>query len=165
LDLVNENDEVIGEVWKSVANSNPKIFHREILVYIFDDQNRMLIQQRSFKKRVYPGQWAETCAGHIGKGENPEVAAHRELREEMGFDVNLKFIEKRLIEMSSETHFAYCYVGRYDGSKIKFSQSEVEQVRFATQKEFGELFIEEGDKLIESENVWIIKLWDQQKSP
>ena len=82
LDLVNEKDEVIGEVWKSEANSNPKLIHREILVYVFDDQNRMLLQQRSFTKKVYPGQWAETCAGHIGKGEKPKIAAYRELSEE-----------------------------------------------------------------------------------
>jgi isopentenyl-diphosphate delta-isomerase len=165
LDLVNEKDEVIGEVEKDIANDDLKLFHREILVYIFDDHNRMLAQQRSFKKKVYPGSWAETCAGHIGRGEDPEVAAHRELFEEFGFDVKLKFIAKRLIEYPNETHFAYCFTGRYDGSKITFQKEEIEQIKFVIKDEFEKLFKEKNDKTIEKENAWIKKVWRQQKSP
>ncbi|MFA7301537.1 MAG: NUDIX domain-containing protein [Candidatus Shapirobacteria bacterium] len=84
LDLVNENDEVIGEVWKSQANSDPLVIHREISVYLFDNENRMLMGQRGFTKKVYPGVWGESAAGHIGKGEKPEDTAHRELKKRNG---------------------------------------------------------------------------------
>jgi len=159
LDLVNENDEVIGEVWKSEANSNPKLIHREILIYVFDDQNRMLMQQRSFNKKVYPGQWAETCAGHIGKGEDPEKAAYRELFEELGLKIKLKFIKKRLINQKNETHFAFCYVGRYDGSKIIIDKNEVEQAKFVAKDKFEELFRAGGDEFIEGEIEWMKEIW------
>lgn len=158
LDLVNEKDEVIGEVLKSKANSDPKLIHREVMVYIFDEKYRFLVQQRSWNKKVYPGIWAESAAGHIGKGEIPEAAAHRELKEEMGFDVPLKFIQKRLNKFKNETHFSYCYIGRYKNEKINFQKEEVEQVKFVTKEEFDDLY-PERDEVIEEAIVWIGEVW------
>ncbi|MBI2464519.1 NUDIX domain-containing protein [Candidatus Shapirobacteria bacterium] len=162
LDLVNEKDEVIGEVLKSKANSDPKLIHREILVYIFDDENRMLMQQRSFNKKVYPGVWAESCAGHVGKGEDPENAAHRELVEELGFDTKLFFFVKRILRYSNETHISYCYLGVYSGQEIKFQKEEVEGVRFTREDEVDGLYLEK-DKIIVEEIGWMKKVWNIAK--
>jgi isopentenyl-diphosphate delta-isomerase type 1 len=158
LDLVNENDEVVGEVLKSKANSDPKLIHREVVVYIFDEKLRFLVQQRSWNKKVYPGIWAESAAGHVGKGEDIEVAAHRELQEEMGFDVPLKFIQKRLNKFENETHFSYCYLGKYTGEKISFQKEEIEQVKFVTEEEFSALY-PERDKVIDEAISWIKEIW------
>jgi isopentenyl-diphosphate delta-isomerase type 1 len=159
LDLVNENDEVIGEVKKDVANANPLLFHREINVCIFDEQEKMLMQQRSFNKKVYPGYWTESCAGHIPKGETPEAAAHRELSEELGFDIKLIFFEKELTHFPNETFFAYTYIGKYSGEKIVIQKEEVEQVKFFTKKEFLAL-TSNGEKIDPISNKWIRETWD-----
>ncbi len=159
LDLVNEKDEVIGEVWKSKANSDPNVIHREISVYIFDNENRMLMGQRSFSKLVYPGVWGESAAGHIGKGEEPEVAAHRELKEEMGFDTELKFLKKVLTKFSNETHFTYCYVGLYKGEKIVFQKEEVEEVRFTKRDEFDGLY-DNPDDFLKQGIEFVKDIWD-----
>ena len=50
LDLVNEKDEVIGEVWKSVAHKDPTKIHREVAIVVFNNKSEVLLQQRSFKK-------------------------------------------------------------------------------------------------------------------
>ena len=159
LDLVDENDEVIGEVWKSKANSNPGLFHREISVYIFDDENKMLMGQRSFCKKVYPGIWAESAAGHIGKGELPEAAAHRELKEEMGFDTELKYLKKVLWHYPNETHFTYCYVGKYNEEKIEFQKEEIENVRFTSKEEYDGLYTN-PDKYIKDGMEFVKKIWE-----
>ncbi|MCA9397648.1 NUDIX domain-containing protein, partial [candidate division WWE3 bacterium] len=86
LDLVNENDEVIGTILRSEANSNPKVYHREIGILIADSQDRVLMQQRSKNKKVYPLYWIVSCAGHVSAGMTPEEVAHKELQEELGFD-------------------------------------------------------------------------------
>ena len=158
MDLVNEKDEVIGEVERNVANSDPKYIHREVIVYIFDNENRLLMQQRSFKKKVYPGIWAESASGHIDKGESPEDAAHRELKEEMGFDTNLEFIKKRLLCFANETHFTYCYVGKYNGETIKFQTEEIEQIRFTKKEELDGLY-SNIDKITENEIEWMKSIW------
>ena len=62
LDLVNENDEVVGEIEKEIANSDPNLIHREISVYVFDNENRLLMGQRSLKKKVYRGM-GRKCSG------------------------------------------------------------------------------------------------------
>lgn len=157
LDLVNKNDEVVGEVWKSQANSDPGLIHREILVYIFDKHKRLLMQQRSFTKKIYPGKWAETCAGHVMKGEKPEMAAVRELSEEMGLKIDLEFVEKRLIELDNETHFAYCFVGKYDGQEIVFEKSEVEAIAWAKREDFRKYWGSDENQADEAK--WVESIW------
>ncbi|KKR68202.1 MAG: Isopentenyl-diphosphate Delta-isomerase [Microgenomates group bacterium GW2011_GWA2_40_6] len=161
LDLVNEKDEVIGEVWKSEAHRNPKLIHREILILIFDKNNRLLMQQRSFNKIKYPGYWTESCAGHVLKGEEPETAAHRELKEELGFDVLLKFVEKRLVDRIYERYFKYYFVGRYAGELIMIDRDEVEDTKFFTLNKFDNLYRNETEKVLvqhisEIRAIWLV---------
>jgi isopentenyl-diphosphate delta-isomerase len=94
LDLVNDQDEVIGTVWKSEAHNNPKLIHREVGLAVFNNQGEVLLQQRSMNKAKKPGVWQVTAAGHVQSGENPEVAINRELQEEMGFTVNPIYTSK-----------------------------------------------------------------------
>lgn len=139
LDLVDENDKVIGEVWKSKANRDPKLIHREAAVLVYDNQGRLLLQQRSHKKIVSPGVWEITAAGHIAKGLSPEETAHKELKEELGFDVSLKFVEKYKAELPHETHFTYFFLGEYQGSPIVIQPDEVKEARLFDQEEFNDL--------------------------
>lgn len=162
LDLVNENDEIIGEVEKDVANSDAKLIHREISVYVFDNENRLLMGQRSLKKKVYPGVWGESAAGHVDKGELPEAAAHRELKEEMGFDTTLTFLKKSLTKFSNETHFTYYYIGKYNGENISFQKEEIEQVRFTKRDEFDSLYTN-PDEFIKKGIQIVKEIWDSKK--
>src|SRR5574341_1694832 len=140
LDLVSEKDEIIGEVWKSEAKQNPKLIHRETAVIIYEDNGKVLFQKRSKLKKVNPGIWAETVAGHIAKGEKPIRTAHRELIEELGFDAELKLLGKTLARAPNETHFTYWFVGKYPkGAKIKLQKEEVEKVAFLSSKELQNL--------------------------
>ena len=51
LDLVDENDNIIGEVLKSHANSDPKLIHREAAIAVFNTKGEVLLQQRALTKR------------------------------------------------------------------------------------------------------------------
>lgn len=137
LDLVDENDNIIGEVKRSVANGDPRFIHREVGITIIDEQDRVLFNKRSQNKKHQPSWWT-TVGGHIGKGEEPLVAAHRELKEEMGFDTKLVFIGKFLRRLANETHFSYKYLARYTDQKIIFNPDEMDEVRFFTEKEIDE---------------------------
>jgi isopentenyl-diphosphate delta-isomerase len=140
LDLVDKNDEVIGTTTTSQANENPNLVHREVALIIYDEQNRVLFQKRNKNKRVNPGIWAESCAGHVTQGLTPEQAAHEELKEELGFDTELKFVGKTLAKMPRETHFTYWFIGRFpENAKIKLEPREVEQAKFMSQAELEKL--------------------------
>ena len=62
--------------------------HLAISVFVFSG-NRLLIQQRAHGKYHCPGLWANTCCSHPHWGESVEDAAHRRVREELGFQVPL----------------------------------------------------------------------------
>jgi isopentenyldiphosphate isomerase len=158
LDLVNENDEVIGEVWKSETVGNPKLIFREVGILIYDDKRRLLLQRRSVKKKTYPGYWIISAGGHVHKGENPEKEAHKELLEEIGFDVPLKFAFKLLMTYPGNRSIAYGYVGKYGGREILIQKEEVEEARFFSKEEFEELL--KTDKVEPTSAEWCRKFWE-----
>jgi len=153
LDLVTEKDEIIGEVLKKDANSNPELIHREVGVVLYNDANEVLIQQRSHKKKVHPGVWAVGCAGHVPKGMTPEDAAHMELQEELGFDVEkIRFVDKILDKIPTETRFLYLYVGRYSGAEFLLEENEVEQVRWISEDDFED-FLRDNEMPVSSAEI------------
>ncbi|MFC1600627.1 NUDIX domain-containing protein [Patescibacteria group bacterium] len=110
LDLVNDKDEVIGEVWKSEAHKSPSIIHREVAITVFNSRGKVLIQQRCMEKATDPGIWVTTAAGHIGVRENPRRAVKRELFEELGFDVSPKYYKKIFHKRKNkESRFFWIY--------------------------------------------------------
>lgn len=159
VDVVDENDVIIGQATKAQVNSDPKLIHREIGVLIYDDKNRIYIQQRSYKKKFYPGWWIISVAGHIPAGMDPLAAAHMELVEELGFDTELKFYIKEKLCFPTETHFAYGYAGRFpQETVIKINRDEIEQGKFVKEQELDEM-IAGGEKLEDYSLADFRKFW------
>ncbi len=158
LDLVNEQDEVIGEVLKVKANQDPSLWHREIAVILFDNDNNVLFQKRSKNKTVSPGKWTISCAGHVTKGMTPEEAAHMELKEELGIDANLIFLGKVLYRGQNETHFTYWYIGKYTGEPICIQKEEVERYAFLNRKGLMELI--KDDERYSGSVKWACRFWE-----
>jgi isopentenyl-diphosphate Delta-isomerase len=64
--------------------------HLAFSVFLFSpDGRRVLLQQRSRQKRLWPLAWANTCCSHPRPGEPAVAAGRRRLREEMGIDAEL----------------------------------------------------------------------------
>ena len=61
--------------------------HRPACVCLFDDE-RTLIQQRASDKHGWPDQWDVDAGGSVVAGETSQQGATRELREELGLDVD-----------------------------------------------------------------------------
>ncbi len=161
LDLVNEKDEIVGEVWRSQTINHPELIFREVAVLINDNRNRLLLQRRSFNKKTYPGYWIISAGGHVSKGKNPEDEAHKELKEEMGFDVPLILDFKILMTYPGNRSFGYGYSGTYEGKEIKIQKEEVEEARFFTQEEFEELL--KTDLVEPTSAEWCRKFWKLNK--
>ena len=58
--------------------------HRAISVFIFNDRNELLLQERAVDKYHSPKKWSNTCCTHPSPGETPLITAQRRLGEEMG---------------------------------------------------------------------------------
>lgn len=87
--LVDENDNQIG-VGEKLTVHQQGILHRAFSVLIFDQNNRLLLQKRAATKYHSPNLWSNACCSHPRPGEKTLNAAHRRLKEEFGFDCELK---------------------------------------------------------------------------
>lgn len=87
--LVNENDEPIGLMEKIEAHEKA-LLHRAFSVFILNEQNEIMLQQRAAHKYHSPLLWTNTCCSHQREGESNIEAGIRRLEEEMGFSVPLK---------------------------------------------------------------------------
>ncbi len=133
--LVNEQDEVVGQMDKIEAHRGSGVLHRAISVFLFDTSGKVLLQQRSKKKIVGALQWANTCCGNVRPDETHLECAHRRLKEELGIIGNniengigrgevplalhqvTRFqYQVRCNEEFSENEIDTVYVGRYDGT-------------------------------------------------
>lgn len=78
VDRVDKNDKIIGQTTKEEAHKNAYI-HRVSAVFCFNPERKLLVQQR--KK---DGLLDHSVGGHVGLGETYEMAAEREMKEELG---------------------------------------------------------------------------------
>ena len=47
-----------------MTNINRGLLHRAFSVFLFDSQNRLLLQQRASEKITFPNMWTNTCCSH-----------------------------------------------------------------------------------------------------
>jgi len=118
--LVNENDEQIGTMEKIEAHEKA-LLHRAFSVFVFNDKNELMIQQRALSKYHSPGLWTNTCCSHQRVGESNIEAGKRRLHEEMGFSTDLKdtisFIYKAPFDNGLTEHeYDHILVGNFEGT-------------------------------------------------
>lgn len=116
--LVNERDEQIGLMPKMEAHQKA-LLHRAFSVFIFNDKDELMLQQRAYTKYHSPGLWTNTCCSHQREGESNIEAGKRRLKEEMGFSTDLKdttsFIYKAPFDNGLTEHeFDHILVGKYN---------------------------------------------------
>lgn len=104
--LLNDNDEIIGHESKKESHifskKSPRgLLHRAFSVFLFNEEGKLLLQQRAEDKITFPAVWTNTCCSHplygfepsevdspedVATGEVPGVknAAIRKLEHELG---------------------------------------------------------------------------------
>jgi isopentenyl-diphosphate Delta-isomerase len=73
---------------EKLAAHQQGLLHLAVSVFVFCGDD-LLIQKRAMSKYHCGGMWANTCCTHPYWGETLADSAHRRLREEMGFDLDL----------------------------------------------------------------------------
>ena len=120
--LVNEKDEQIGTMPKMEAHEKA-VLHRAFSVFVFNDDNELMLQQRAKHKYHSPLLWTNTCCSHQRNGESSLEAGVRRLGEEMGFEIPLKettsFIYKANFDNGLTEHeFDHILVGTFNKEPI-----------------------------------------------
>ncbi|MEN9336555.1 MAG: hypothetical protein RLZZ500_1542 [Bacteroidota bacterium] len=117
--LVNTNDEPIGLMNKLEAHEKA-VLHRAFSVFVLNDKNEVMLQQRAHHKYHSPLLWTNTCCSHQRAGESNIEAGKRRLEEEMGFVTELKelfhFIYKAPFDNGLTEHeLDHVMIGYYNG--------------------------------------------------
>jgi isopentenyl-diphosphate delta-isomerase len=84
VELVDDAGKAIGETSVEAAHQAPGLLHRAFSVVILDENDRVLLQQRSTEKTRFALRWANACCGHPAPGMAVEDAATIRLNEELG---------------------------------------------------------------------------------
>ncbi len=93
LAVVDADDVETGAQTRRIIHAKG-LLHRAVHVLVFDEADRLIIQQRSDLKDTYPLHW-ECVGGHLSPGESYREAALREVQEELGVTArDLKFLCK-----------------------------------------------------------------------
>jgi len=116
--LVNKLDSPVGEMEKMEAHEKA-VLHRAFSIFVFNDRDELMLQQRALSKYHSPGLWTNTCCSHPRPGEDLLDAGHRRLVEEMGFDCEIEkifdFIYKAALDKGLTEHeYDHVIFGRYN---------------------------------------------------
>jgi isopentenyl-diphosphate Delta-isomerase len=127
--LVNELDEQIGLMAKLEAHEKG-VLHRAFSVFVLNNKNEIMLQQRAGQKYHSPFLWTNTCCSHQREGETNIQAGNRRLFEEMGFSTEIKplfhFIYKAPFDNGLTEHeLDHVMIGYYNENPV-INPDEVE---------------------------------------
>jgi len=93
IDILDEQGNPTGQTCLKSEAHQKGLLHPTIHVWLYNKDGRVLIQQRGKHKDTHPLLWDVSVAGHVGAGEKMELAAIREVHEEIGLSISEKDLE------------------------------------------------------------------------
>jgi len=150
-DVVDELDRVVGSLPRSQVHEQT-LRHRAVHILLFNGAGELFLQKRAWWKDINPGVWDSSAAGHLASGEDYDVAAPRELQEELGVSVPLEKAGKLSPCDATGNEFIQIYTGVAEGP-FRLAEMEIatgaffpmEQIRSwaaRAPKDFSPVFLE-----------------------
>jgi isopentenyldiphosphate isomerase len=149
IDLYNEERIPTGKtVKRSEHRSNGTGDDLRLVVHvcIFNAAGEMLLQRRSMKKDAFPGFWDVSAAGGVAAGETGRQGAEREVREELGYQLNLTGVRPS-VTVNYDGGFDDFYLvvrDDVDVSQLQLQEEEVADARWASREEVRSM-LERGE--------------------
>lgn len=139
LDIIDENGKIIAKEDRKTVHKNGLKHHASGIVILDKSGGGFLSQQRAYNKDKNPGLFDISASGHVPAGQNVLKSLLREIKEELGIEIDIKqiklfdkywrretFNNGRFIE--NELDYIYITQAHIDLSKITIQEEEVEQV-------------------------------------
>ena len=164
IDIFTKNNEPTGITKMKNEAHATGLWHRVVHVWIYNSKNELLFQLRSKDKDLYPNVWDVSAAGHIGAGEDIELAAIREVKEELGISINPEDLQShgvRPMEIRYENIinneffniFSYKYNG--DIKDLILQKEEVDDVKFIPFDTAKEELLTKPEKYVPGGEYWL----------
>lgn len=129
INLVNKEGKRIGSIEKIEAHKSGEL-HEAFSIFIFNSRKELLLQKRNPSKYHSGGLWSNTCCSHAQVDEQLNDATHRRLKEEMGFDCEMREVYSFVYKVSFdngliENEFDHIFIGLVDSVIVKPNPEEV----------------------------------------
>ncbi len=85
-DVVDDRDQVIGQATRREVHARG-LKHRAVHIWLVNPRGELFVQKRAGSKDAHPHKFDSSASGHLAAGEDYDVAARRELHEELGLAV------------------------------------------------------------------------------
>jgi isopentenyldiphosphate isomerase len=86
LDIVNEQDQVIAQEFRSEIYAKRLSCFRVINAFLINDSKQLWIPRRTKNKKLFPLCLDASVGGHVNAGESYQQAFERELKEELNLN-------------------------------------------------------------------------------
>lgn len=135
---VDAHDNELGPIDKMEAHKKP-ILHRAFSVFIINDNNEMLIQQRAFNKYHSGGLWANACCSHPRVGEEVISSAMERMKDEIGVSCPLQELftfvyMNKFSENLYEHELDHVLLGKHNGPFV-MNKDEVNDLKWISYKD------------------------------
>ena len=158
LNIVDENNNIIGEETREDIHKKG-LLHREVHVWIYNDNMDILFQRRAPDKDTFPGLLDASVGGHIDLGESREEAAIKELKEETGIiakkedliflrETRTKHYDPTTDTTNNVIRAIYSYKFNGDVNELKIEESKATSLEFWPLEELFNLTDKEKAKFI-----------------
>jgi isopentenyl-diphosphate delta-isomerase len=147
--LVDEKDRELGTETREKCHLGKGIRHRAYVVFLFHN-GKLLLQQRSGKKLLWPGAWDVSFTSHVYPGETYQEAAVRKGKQELSAtfgalkDVH-SFVYFAPFGKYAENEFCKLLVADFDG-KIKANPDEITATKYISLRDLDRELKTKGEK-------------------
>ncbi len=146
---VSVDDVPLGPVAKADCHAGDGVLHRAFSLFLFDRQGRVLLQQRSALKPLWPGFWANSCCSHPRWGEPLAEAVVRRTQEELGVVLtapltwHFQFIYRaQYRDIGSEYELCHVYSAVLDSTELAVDPREIAAHRWVARAELNALLVD-----------------------
>lgn len=128
LDIVNENDEVVGQIARSDVESKDiadrRYIVRKVFVGFYTPDKQIILQLRSKTKKSNPNKLTVTVSGHVESGWSYDDTAVKECYEESGIHIDPAKLKSLGVVFDRDNYdmraiYAYPFDGKIDDLKIE----------------------------------------------
>jgi isopentenyldiphosphate isomerase len=156
LDVIDENDQVVGKALRSDVYQK-LLPHRIVHTFVFNEEGKLALQQRSRQNSFLPLYWGTSSGGHVASGEGYEEAALRELREELRLYTRIQFMFKGVYTdlLKNGLKKQICTFKTFANGPFKMDPKEGERVEFFSLEEIQKM-LNSKEKFM-PELLWVLK--------
>ena len=142
VDILDDSGQPTGRIATKSEAHQKGWFHPTVHIWFYTPRGQVLLQQRAPSKDTFPNLWDVSVAGHMHAGETPVEGALREVKEEIGLEVQadaLEFIGRYKSEHAHDggvmdREFHHCFVSRLNVplGTLKAETSEVARLQLVS---------------------------------